>query len=229
LAPSKVERGDFMSHRRTLALTLLWLAHLKGFFKLSESFAMGLSIAHGCYKRGIAAISKLQEQFIKEPSTVADVRKLIDNFSGRGFSNACLALDGCHIKVELTDQYHGLQDFICYKGFYSLSNVAYKDGKGFFKVLLYGWARAFADEGGERDALYKWVAGESQLDEGALLEEFLTCACMLIDSWIKRVCWNGCMGCTRKFGSWMHMGNSALSTSLQRFLPTWHLVEIFGK
>jgi len=147
LAPSQFARGDFMSPRRTLALTLLRLAHGTGFLELSESFAIGLSTAHGCYKRGIAAICKLQEQFIKEPSTVADVRRLIDSFCGRGFPNACLAVDGCHVKVELTDQYHGLQDFICYKGFYSLNNVAYVDGKGFFIAVLCGWAGASADGG----------------------------------------------------------------------------------
>lgn len=147
LAPSQFARGDFMSPRRTLALTLLRLAHGTGFLELSESFAIGLATAHGCYKRGIAAICKLQEQFIREPSTVADVQQLIDTFSDRGFPNACLAVDGCHVKVELTDQYHGLQDFICYKGFYSLNNIAYVDGKGFFRAVLCGWAGASADGG----------------------------------------------------------------------------------
>lgn len=151
LMPSRFARGDFMSPRRILSLTLLRLAHGTTFLELGQLFAIGTSTAHKCYRRGIAAICRLHEQFIRMPSTSADIQGCIDSFAGRGFANACLAVDGCHVKVELADQCLGLQDFICYKGFYSLNNIAYVDGKGFFRAVLCGWAGASADGGVVRE------------------------------------------------------------------------------
>lgn len=151
LAPSRLARGDFMSPRRTLSLTLLRLAHGTTFLELCQQFAIGMSTAHSCYKKGIRALCRLQEQFIQVPKTSADVQGCIESFASRGFPNACLAVDGCHVKVELADQYLGLQDFICYKGFYSLNNIAYVDGKGLFRAVLCGWAGSSADGGVVRE------------------------------------------------------------------------------
>lgn len=147
LMPSPYARGDFMSPCRTLCLTILRLAHGTSFLELSQTFAIGISTAHKCYARGIQAIVKLERHFICPPLTVDDVKACIDCFAQRGFPNACLAVDGCHVPVELADQYEGLQDFICYKGFYSLNNMAYVDGKGQFRAVLCGWAGASADGG----------------------------------------------------------------------------------
>ena len=99
--------------------------------ELIESSEIGLATTHGCYKRGRAAICKLHERFKRDPSTVADVHQLIESFSDRGFPNACLAIEGCHVKGELANHYHELQEFIWYKGFCSLKNKVYVDGKGF--------------------------------------------------------------------------------------------------
>ena len=147
LEPAANARGDFMSPQRTLTLTLMRLAHGTSYLKLSESFAIAISTAHKCYMRGIAAICRIQSQFIRMPTTCAEIEACIRSFSRRGFPNACLAVDGCHVKVELADQTLGLQDFICYKGFYSLNNIAYVDGNGMFKAVLCGWAGSSADGG----------------------------------------------------------------------------------
>lgn len=147
LEPRSRARGDFSSPRRTLCVTLIRLAHGTSFLQLSETFAIGISTAHRCYRRGIQAICNLKDRFIQMPSSYADLEACIETFAGRGFPNACLAVDGCHVPVELTDQYNGLQDFICYKGYYSLNNVAYVDGKGMFKAVLCGWAGSSADGG----------------------------------------------------------------------------------
>lgn len=136
-----------MSPRRTLALTILRLAHGLTYLQLGQLFAIGISSAHRCYVRGLEAICSLRERFIRMPSTERDIASCIASFSGRGFPNACLAVDGCHVKVELTDQFDALQDFICYKGFYSLNNIAYVDGKGMFRAVLCGWAGSSADGG----------------------------------------------------------------------------------
>lgn len=147
LQPAANARGDFMSPKRTLTLTLMRLAHGTSYLKLSESFAIGISTAHKCYTRGIVAICKMQDRFIRMPTTRAEIEACIQSFSRRGFPNACLAVDGCHVKVELADQNLGLQDFICYKGFYSLNNMAYVDGSGMFRAVLCGWAGSSADGG----------------------------------------------------------------------------------
>jgi len=151
LQPSRYSRGDYMSPRRTLALTILRLAHGLTYLQLGQLFAIGISSAHKCYARGVEAICSLRERFIRMPSTERDIASCIASFSGRGFPNACLAVDGCHVKVELTDQFDGLQDFICYKGFYSLNNMAYVDGKGMFRAVLCGWAGSSADGGVVRE------------------------------------------------------------------------------
>lgn len=147
LAPRCRARRDFCSPRRTLCITLTRLAHGTSFLQLSETFAIGVSTAHRCYNRGVHAICALRDRFIMMPSSSADIEACIDSFACRGFPNACLAVDGCHVAVELTDQYNGLQDFICYKGYYSLNNIAYVDGKGMFKAVLCGWAGSSADGG----------------------------------------------------------------------------------
>lgn len=147
LVPSPYARGDFMSPCRILCLTILRLAHGTSFLELSQTFAIGISTAHSCYKRGIYAILQLKEHFIRPPLTVDEIRACIESFKERGFPNACLAVDGCHVPVELADQYAGLQDFICYKGFYSLNNIAYVDGRGQFRAVLCGWAGSSADGG----------------------------------------------------------------------------------
>lgn len=151
LEPSPLARGDFMSPRRVLSLTILRLAHGTTFLELCQQFAIGISTAHNCYKKGIHALCSLQDQFIKVPETSADIQSCIESFASRGFPNACLAVDGCHVKIELADQYLGLQDFICYKGFYSLNSIAYVDGKGFFRAVLCGWAGSSADGGVVRE------------------------------------------------------------------------------
>ena len=151
LQPSRFSRRDFLSPRRTLTLTILRLAHGLTFLQLSQLFAIGISSAHKCYARGLDAICSLRERFIRMPSTERDIASCIASFADRGFPNACLAVDGCHVKVELTDQYDGLQDFICYKGFYSLNNMAYVDGNGLFRAVLCGWAGSSADGGVVRE------------------------------------------------------------------------------
>lgn len=147
LVSSRFARGDYLSPQRMLTLTLLRLAHGLTYLQLSQLFAIGISSAHKCFKRGVEAICKLKERFVRMPTTTGDIESCVASFTGRGFPNACLAVDGCHIKVELTDQYHGMQDFICYKGFYSLNNVAYVDGNGMFRAVLCGWAGSSADGG----------------------------------------------------------------------------------
>ena len=49
--------------------------------------------------------------------------------------------------MELADKFHGLQDFIYYKGFYSLNNVAYVDGNGMFREVPCGWAGSSTNGG----------------------------------------------------------------------------------
>ena len=134
LAPNA--RGDFKSPKQTFTLTLMGLAHGTSYLKVSERFAIAISTAHKCYTRGIAAICRIQSQFIRMPTTCVEIEACIHSISWRGFPNACLAVDGCHVKVEVADQNLGLQDFICYKGFYSLNNIAYVDGRGMFKAVL---------------------------------------------------------------------------------------------
>ena len=151
LQPSRFSRLDYMSPRRILTLTILRLAHGYTYHSLGQMFAIGISSAQKCYVRGVEAICSLRERFIRMPSTEADIAACVSSFNGRGFPNACLAVDGCHVKVELADQFHGLQDFICYKGFYSLNNVAYVDGNGMFCAVLCGWAGSSADGGVVRE------------------------------------------------------------------------------
>lgn len=147
LAPGKRARGDFSSPRRTLSVTILRLAHGTSFFELGELFAIGTATAHKCYKRGTEALCSLKDRFIQMPSTAAHIDACIASFRHRGFPNACLAVDGCHVPVEINDQYDRLQDFMSFKGFYSLNNMAYVDGKGMFRAVLCGWAGSSADGG----------------------------------------------------------------------------------
>lgn len=111
------------------------LAHGTSYLKVSERFAIAISTTHKCYTRGIATICRIQSQFIHMPTTCAKIEACIHIISWRGFAKACLAVDECHVKVEMADQNLGLQDFICYKGFYSLNNIAYIDGSEMFKVV----------------------------------------------------------------------------------------------
>lgn len=147
LQPSRFSKLDYMSPRRIRTLTVLRLAHGYTFHSLVQLFAIGVSSAQKYYARGIEAICGLRVQFIRMPSTEADIASCIASFTGRGFPFACLAVDGCHVKVELVDQFDSLQDFICYKGFYSLNNMAYVDWNGMFRALLCGWAGSSADGG----------------------------------------------------------------------------------
>lgn len=140
-------RGDFISPKRTLTLALMRLAHGASYFKLSESFAITVSIAHKCYTRGIPTICTIKVRFIRVPTTCPDVDACIQSFSWRGFPNACLPVDGCHVKVVLDDRNLGPHDFICYKGFYSLNNIAYIDGNGMLRAALCGWASSCVDVG----------------------------------------------------------------------------------
>eukprot|EP00963_Diacronema_lutheri_P000047 scaffold1_cov375-Pavlova_lutheri.AAC.47 len=117
LQPSRFSRLNYMSPRRIRTLTVLRLAHGYTYHNLGHLFAIG---------------------FIRMPSTEADIASCIASFGLRGFPNACLAVDGCHVKVELADEFDSLQDFICCKGFYSLINVAYVVWNGMFRTLLCG-------------------------------------------------------------------------------------------
>ena len=90
LVPSPYARGDFMSPCRILCLTILRLAHGTSFLELSQTFAIGVSTAHSCYRRGIYAILQLKKHFIRPLLTVDEINACIESFKERGFPNACL-------------------------------------------------------------------------------------------------------------------------------------------
>ena len=100
LQPSRFSRLDYMSPRRIPALTILRLAHGYTYHNLGQMFAIGISSAQKCYARGVDAICSLRVRFIRMPSTEAHIAACVSSFSGQGFPNACLAVDGCYVKVE---------------------------------------------------------------------------------------------------------------------------------
>lgn len=138
LQPSRYARKDHLTPTCILAIVLVRLAHGNTWDMLEYKYGVGRSTAIKAFRVGVDAIIQLLgEQMVRAPETEEEVARLIKIMQHRGFPNACMAVDGSFIPVDLSDPVD-YQSYWCFKGFYAVTCMAFVDGNGKFLAIHVG-------------------------------------------------------------------------------------------
>ena len=87
-----------------------------------------------CCHEFIEEICRILDEFIKFPSTRAEISRIIEGFSEKSkVPNAVAAIDGSHIPIKAPKQNH--EDYFNQKHFYSCLVQGIVDSEGLFSDL----------------------------------------------------------------------------------------------
>ena len=132
-----------------------------------------------CCHEFVEAICRLQDDFIKFPSTRADIGRKIEGFSEKSkFPNVVAAIDGSYIPIKAPKENH--EDYFNRKHFYSFLVQGIVDSLGLFLSVATGSPGSLHDSRILRLSNVYWAAEE----EDILIEPTLDLGgTLLLETW----------------------------------------------
>ena len=115
-----------------------------------------------CCHEFVEAICRLQDDFIKFPSTRAEIGRKIEGFSEKSkFPNVVAATDGSHIPIKAPKENH--EDYFNRKHFYSFLVQGIVDSSGLFLSVATGFPGSLHDSRMLRLSDVYWAAEEEDI------------------------------------------------------------------
>ena len=132
-----------------------------------------------CCHEFVEAICHLQDDFIKFPSTTAEISRKIEDFSEKSkVPNVVAAIDGSHIPIKAPKENH--EDYFNRKHFYSYLVQGIVDSSGLFLSVATGFAGSLHDSRMLRLSDVYWAAENEDILMEPTLDLGGTVICPLV-------------------------------------------------
>ena len=135
---------DAVAVKKRVAVSLWRLATGECYRSCGLMIGLAKPTVVKCCHEFVEAICRLQDDFIKFPSTRAEIGRKIEDFSEKcTFPNVVAAIDGSHIPIKAPKENH--EDYFNRKHFYSYLVQGIVDSSGIFLSVATGFPGSLHD------------------------------------------------------------------------------------